>query len=112
MYFRRMVLDRSPVSEPVAQFQFSSRIFVTELSPFEWSANLIALGLADSVIIGQIKLPEEDESCQVFGTISTMYKHYRGFQIMVIFTRASIIYSCPIFTPQVFIPRINKKIEF
>ena len=83
MYFRRMVLDRSPVSEPVAQFQFSSRIFVTELSPFEWSANLIALGLADSVIIGQIKLPEEDESCQVFGTISTMYKHYRGFQNMV-----------------------------
>jgi len=59
-----MVLDRAPVSEPVAQFKFSARIFVTEFSPYEWSANLIALGLAESVVIGQIKVPEEEENCQ------------------------------------------------
>jgi len=59
-----MVLDRMPISEPVAQFSFASRIFVTELSPYECSGNLIALGLAESVVIGQLKLPEEEESCK------------------------------------------------
>lgn len=59
-----MVVDRAPLSEPVKQIELPYRVYVTEFSPFEWSANLLALGLADSVLIGQIKLPEEDEGCQ------------------------------------------------
>jgi len=59
-----MVVDRAPISDPVAQFSISSRVFVTEFSPWEWSANLLALGLDDSVLIGKIKLPEEEESCE------------------------------------------------
>ena len=57
----RMVLDRSPVSEPVKQFAFSDRIYALEFSPYDWSSSLLALGLADSVVIGQIKFPEEEE---------------------------------------------------
>ena len=68
-----MVLDRAPISEPVAQFYFSSRLFVTEISPYECSANLIALGLAESVIIGQIKLPEEEDSCKVNNFVSNYF---------------------------------------
>ncbi len=46
-------------------FSIGARIFVTEFSPFEWSSNLLAVGLANSVLIGQIRLPEEDDSCKV-----------------------------------------------
>jgi len=56
-----MVLDRSPVSEPVKQFAFSDRIYALEFSPFDWSSSLLALGLADSVVIGQVKFPEEED---------------------------------------------------
>ena len=55
-----MVVDRPPLSEPVKQIELPYRVYVTEFSPFEWSANLLALGLEDSVLIGQIKLPEEE----------------------------------------------------
>lgn len=39
-------------------------MFVTEFSPFEWSSSLVALGLANSILIGQIRLPEEDDTCK------------------------------------------------
>lgn len=57
-----VVMDRSPISEPVAQFHFKNRIFVTEFSPFECSANLLAVGFQESILIVEVKLPEEEDS--------------------------------------------------
>ena len=60
-----VVMDRSPISEPVAQFHFKNRIFVTEFSPYECSANLLAVGFQESILIVEVKLPEEDDSIKV-----------------------------------------------
>jgi len=59
-----MVMDRNPISEPVAQFHLKNTVYLTEFSPYECSANLLAVGFQKSILIVQVKLPEEDDSVQ------------------------------------------------
>ena len=58
-------MDRNPISEPVAQFHLKNTVYLTEFSPYECSANLLAVGFQKSILIVQVKLPEEDDSVQV-----------------------------------------------
>jgi len=47
--------------EPVHRLPLTSRVFVTEFSPFQWSSSLLALGFQSSVTLAQLWLPEEGD---------------------------------------------------
>lgn len=57
-----MVLDSGHHDEPVHRVPVSSRVFVTEFSPFQWSSGLLAVGFQSSLTIGQCWFTEEEES--------------------------------------------------
>jgi len=50
--------------EPLHRISLPSRVFCTEFSPFEWSANLLAIGFQSSLTVGTVWLPEESDSNQ------------------------------------------------
>ncbi|XP_071451263.1 nucleoporin Nup37 isoform X1 [Hetaerina americana] len=46
-------------SPPTQKVEFSNQIFAVEFSPYEWSQNLICLGLSTEIIVGVVKFQED-----------------------------------------------------
>ncbi|XP_076647960.1 nuclear pore complex protein Nup37 [Halictus rubicundus] len=67
-------MDEGLTAPSTFELKFSKQIYCVELSPYEWSQNLICIALAEEIVIGTIKFQEEDETVEDF-----TYSRYRTF---------------------------------
>jgi len=52
------------IDSPTHVINLQEQVLKVEMSPFEWSHNLICIGLSDEIIIGLVKFQEEDEEME------------------------------------------------
>ncbi|XP_054268472.1 nucleoporin Nup37 [Macrosteles quadrilineatus] len=52
------------IDSPTHVINLSEQVFKVEMSPFEWSHNLICVAHSDEIIIGTVKFQEEDEEME------------------------------------------------
>ncbi|XP_053999095.1 nucleoporin Nup37 [Hylaeus anthracinus] len=57
-------MDEALTTPPTFQLHFSKQIYCVELSPYEWSQQLICIALAEEIVIGTIKFQDEDETVE------------------------------------------------
>lgn len=48
-------MDEAVVSLPTLKLSFNEQIHAVELSPFEWSQNLICIAFGEEIAVGEIK---------------------------------------------------------
>lgn len=48
-------MDEALTTPPTFQLNFSKQIYCIELSPYEWSQQLICVALAEEIVIGTVK---------------------------------------------------------
>ncbi|XP_035725577.1 nucleoporin Nup37-like isoform X1 [Vespa mandarinia] len=57
-------MDETLSTPPTIKLNLSGQIYCVEFSPYEWSQQLICIGLKEEVIIGTIKFQDEDDTVE------------------------------------------------
>jgi len=81
-----MVLDSSSVNrdEPSHRVPLHSRVTVTEFSPFQWSAGLLALGFQSSFSLVQVTFPEEETDGRTQLEFSTLKEIHHDTRVQAL----------------------------